>query len=202
MSNWISEPLPAGSKIVIDHDPVALRIEIPYPSETWRRLSAIVFIASFLFGWCAAGLVAIRLSQFHSEAATGMLVWYLIPAACNAWFLYLLYQLAHPTVPQTFILKDWGLYYDSGRPPFLVEITHVWKGWCVMWNGWCVNPGPTPLRHQHEFSLPDIKTLKLSEFCSGSWLTIDQGRERIILARPATDLERKWLYDVLRDRYF
>jgi hypothetical protein len=56
-------------------------------------------------------------------------------------------------------------------------------------------------RLRTEFDPNQIQTLKLREFDTGNRLTIDQGNKGTEIAAGASEPEREWLYELLKNEY-
>lgn len=186
------QALPSGSKIILNDDAVEPRIVIPYPSELWKRMPIILFLSFWLCGWLFGEVMAFN--QLLNGGANLFLIGWLggwTVGGCAA--MYALYRMWLPPIAETFTLSESTLSYDSGRPAFQQMSYYGQKDyWKKIF----------PKRKQVEFEPHELQTLQLREFSEGNRLTIDRGHERIDLAEEATDIEREWLYDVLKGRYF
>ncbi len=107
-----------------------------------------------------------------------------------------LYLLIKGETPESLILRESSLIFNSGRPnikigfflSFLSELGEFKR--LLLYK----------VQHHH-FSCDQLKTLTLRETDHGNRITIDQGRHRISFFTTATDEQRKWLFNYLNSYY-
>ena len=114
----------------------------------------------------------------------------LIFGLCVGYFIFVVFR---PFSPETLRLGADSIYYDSGFPPFHLELDFEDpKGsWRPM----------LPKRTWVKLERPVLQTLALREFHSGNRLTVDMNAQRINIGVTATEVEREWLYEVLSKTY-
>ena len=59
-----------------------------------------------------------------------------------------------------------------------------------------------PKRTKIEFNREQMKTLTLRETDSGNRLTVDAGAKRIAITVDDSEIEREWLFKILKKKYF
>lgn len=185
--------LPQGSKITIAEEGLERVIKIHPKSEEVMKF-VLGFILLLIVGGC---LLAVY-EDFEKVVSDKGDVFTLIEAVARLVFGilagYFIYVVFRPFVPETLRLGVESVYYDSGFPPFHLELDFEepkGKIWRPM----------LPKRTWIKLERQVLQTLKLREFDSGNRLTVDLNAQRITLGATATEVEREWLYEVLSKTY-
>jgi hypothetical protein len=108
-----------------------------------------------------------------------------------AWYLW---RLLRPTIPETMTLAKPDLLYDSGIQPFPLYFGY-WRGRTDYWKKMFEK------RKRIQFSPQQVRTLTLRETGDGNRLTLDHANDRIDLGRGLTEVEREWLFRLLKAEY-
>ena len=184
---------PAGSQISIDRKDLDPTIVIPATASSTRYFGG-VFLLFWLGGWVMGETSAI--TQLMSGKGGAFIVFWLggwtiggILAALTA------YQIFRPTVPETLQLKRGSIAYDSGVPPFELNMNTRNKGVRDYWSSLLSK------RLRADLDRQQLQTLRLRETETGNRLTIDLGAQRLELASGASEVEREWLARLLAKRY-
>jgi hypothetical protein len=135
-------------------------------AERWRaRPRGDLFLVFWLGAWTVGGILA----------------------------FFFLFRMLRPSVPETLLLSQHSITYDSGVAPF--EFSFSLRSQRDVWKKLFQR------RLKTEFDPIQIQALKLREFDTGNRLTIDQGNKRIEIATGASEPEREWLYEILKNEY-
>jgi hypothetical protein len=187
---------PTGSKITVrtdDGDPVVV---IRVSGGDVARYGGGVFLLCWFCAWTAA-LVFVA-TQIVFGAAPGpakafMVFWFAAAMVAEIFVGYYLFRIFGPQVPETLRLKRGGLLYDSGRlpPPSSYRYGSQRDSW----------KSAFPKRTIVEIDRKGLQTLRLRETDSGNRLTVDVNATRLDVAVNSTEIEREWLYQVIKDRY-
>ena len=104
------------------------------------------------------------------------------------------HRVFRPSINESLALLPTGIKYDSGLPPFQMHFgfTNQKEAWRSMF----------PKRTKIEFNRKQMKTLTLRETDSGNRLTVDAGAKRIDIAVDDSEIEREWLFKILKKKYF
>jgi len=96
----------------------------------------------------------------------------------------LIFYITWREFAETFLLRSGDMVYDSRRR--MVAFTREQL---------------KTVRKKAAFTLEQLRTLKLSNHGGAKRLFIDYGNEKLELGLDVTDLEREWLYQVIKDHY-
>lgn len=188
---------PKGSRLKVDFDGRHQKIMIPHKSGDVLRWFIgcfyLFWLGAWLNGWIFAASVI-----FNPNSSSSVIFFHFFWLGGwtlgGAMVMWMLYRFFRPSVPETIILSDLGMSYDSGTAP-LVFPYGMGESKAEFWEKMF------PTRIRAVFNQNQIRTLKLREFDSGNRLTIDNGSQRIDIAAGASEPEREWLFDVLKRHY-
>jgi len=187
---------PEGSKIKIDLESGFQKLIIPHASGGIIRYLVGAFILFWLGGW-AVGWVSAA-SQLLKNKGQGPVDLFLI-FWLGAWTVggilvfFTLFRILRPSVPETLLLSQPSITYDSGVPRF--QLSFSFRSQMDVWKKLFQK------RLRTEFDPIQIQTLKLREFGTGNRLTIDQGNKRLEIVASASEPEREWLYALVKNTY-
>ncbi len=185
---------PGGSRIKVEIEDGRQVVVVPQDNAGLTRYLVAVFLVLWLSMWFAGFWGAVN-SVIGGSAGLFITVWLTGWTFGGLVAMRFLYRLMRPSVPERFILGRPRLGYDSGVPTFQVfagfGMKHQLEFWRMLF----------PKRMVCEFSQTELATLKLRESDESNRLTIDRGTERIDLGNRASEIEREWLFEVLRSEY-
>ena len=97
------------------------------------------------------------------------------------------------TVPETLVFTKPNLVYDSGVQPLPMSFgyrtgTDYWKKMFEK-------------RKRIEFTPADIATVTLRDTSDSNRLTVDHANERIDVGKGLTEVEREWLFRLIKQEY-
>ena len=187
---------PEGSKIQIDLESGLQKLIIPHDTGGIVRYLIGAFLLFWLggwaFGWFSAAAQLLK-NKGQGSGDLFLLFW------LGAWTVgglvafFFLFRILRPSVPETLILSRPSITYDSGVAPF--QFTFSFRSQMDVWKKLFQK------RLRTEFDPIQIQTLKLREFDTGNRLTIDQGNKRLEIVASASEPEREWLYEILKNEY-
>ena len=154
------------------------------------------FIGAFLIFWLGGWFMGFTsaANEIMSGEGNAFLIFWLGGWTIGGIFAgYFVYRLFRKSVPEQFLLNKPSLSIDTGIPPFKMSfsMTNQKDYWKSMF----------PKRKKVELDRSEMKSLKLRETDSGNRLTVDKGPERLELATSATEIEREWLFNYLKQNY-
>jgi hypothetical protein len=183
---------PQGSKITVSEEGLERVIKIHPKSEEVMKFVIGFLLVLWLGGW----LLGVY-EDFEKVVSSKGDIFLLIQAVaglaaglCAGYFIYVVFR---PFVPETLRLGADSVYYDSGFPPFHLELDFdnpkgIWRP---------MLPKRTWIKLERQV----LQTLALREFDSGNRLTVDLNAQRIDIGKSASEVEREWLYEVLSKNY-
>jgi len=187
---------PEGSKIQIDLESGLQKLIIPHDTGGIVRYLIGAFLLFWLggwaFGWFSAAAQLLK-NKGQGSGDLFLLFW------LGAWTVgglvafFFLFRILRPSVPETLILSRPSITYDSGVAPF--QFSFSFRSQMDVWKKLFQK------RLRTEFDPIQIQTLKLREFDTGNRLTIDQGNKRLEIVASASEPEREWLYEILKNEY-
>ena len=155
------------------------------------------FLIVWLCGWAAGWLSAAReITTAGRAGASGgafLIFWFAGWTIAGGFAIMCLWKILRPSVPETLILMKPRLIYDSGVQPLPVmwgygRQTDFWKKMFAK-------------RRRFEFSLAEMATIKLRDTEGDNRLTVDHGPDRVDIGKTLTEVEREWLFTLLREEY-
>ena len=154
------------------------------------------FILFWLGGWAVGWLSAA--SQLLKNKGQGpgdlfLIFWLGAWTVGGILVFFTLFRILRPSVPETLLLSQPSITYDSGVAPF--QFTFSFRSQMDVWKKLFQK------RLRTEFDPIQIQTLKLREFGTGNRLTIDQGNKRLEIVASASEPEREWLYALVKNTY-
>ena len=183
-----------GSKITVQYESGAQKIVIPQPSGGLLRYLTAAFVLFWLGGW-AIGWISAAMMIFAGPGFSDLFILFWLGAWTVGGFLaiWMLFRMIRPSVPETITLSHSGMHYDSGIEPF--QFAFGYRSQREMWKKLFKKRARVELNHS------ELQTLRLREFENGNRLTVDQGSNRLEIATAASELEREWLFALLREHY-
>ncbi len=183
---------PQGSEIKIGTLNGYQHIVVPHGDGGAMRYFIGLFLLFWMGGWFIGFSSAF--SQIASGEGNAFLVFWLGGWTIGGIFAgYMIYRAFQKSVPEQILLNKPSISLDTGIPPLIINfgLNNTKEYWKSMF----------PKRQRIEFMPPELKSLELRENDSGNRLTIDKGSERIEIAKGATEVEREWLFNYLRENY-
>jgi hypothetical protein len=187
---------PTGSKITVrtdDGDPV---IVIPHAGGDLARYGGGMFLLCWFGAWTVALVFVgtqIVFGSVPGPARAFMVFWFAAAMVAEIFVGYTIFRIFGPQVPETFRLKRGSLLYDSGLLP-----PQTSYGYISRQDGW---KSAFPKRTIVEIDGKRLQTLRLRDTDSGNRLTADVNATRLELAVNGSEVEREWLYQLIKDRY-
>ncbi|MCB8924483.1 MAG: hypothetical protein H6652_02535 [Ardenticatenaceae bacterium] len=182
----------SGSQITIHYNDGYQTIVVPHKKVGAFRYFVGAFFLLWLGGWSVGWVTAV--SQLLNAMEPFLLVWLAGWSLGGVFAIYILYRLFRKSVPEQLQLRLPNLIFDTGVPPLDLKFgtrysVDYWKSLLHR-------------RKKIEFTLLEMKSMRLRETDSGNRLTIDRGADCIDIAAGATEVEREWLYATLKDVYW
>lgn len=183
---------PRGSRIAVLQDGSDDVIIIPQPDVSVARYFIGLLMLFWLGGW-SFGFVSAYSKVRSGQGDSFLLLWLCGWTVGGAFAAYYLYRILRPSVPESFRLRGRDLVYDSGIPPFQLQAHHARQAdaWRALF----------PKRLVVELDRERMQSLRLRETDAGNRLTVYVGSTRLDLGRAASEVEREWLSQVLKERY-
>ncbi len=183
---------PQGSKIKIEKLNGYPHIIIPHGDGGVFRFFIGVFILFWLGGWFSGFTYAIN-QILAGEANTFLIFWLGGWTIGGAFAILTVYRIFRKPIPEQLFLNRPNMLLDTGMPPFKMNFSkysqsEYWKMVLLK-------------RKKIEFTDNELKSMELRETDTGNRLTIDKNSERIEIASAATEIEREWLFEYLRENY-
>jgi hypothetical protein len=187
---------PEGSKIQIDLEAGFQKVIIPHSAGGIGRYLVAAFILFWLgawaFGWFSAASQLLK-NKGQGPGDLFLICWLGAWTVGGILVFFTLFRILRPSVPETLLLSQPSITYDSGVAPF--QFSFSFRSQMDVWKKLFQK------RLRTEFDPIQIQTLKLREFDTGNRLTIDQGNKRLEIAAGASEPEREWLYALLKNEY-
>ena len=188
--------LPSESKITITTNrngfPV---VTLPAVKSTLARYGISLFLLCWLGGWSVGWITAFRQIVHGTKAPEIFLIFWLTAWTVGGGFaIWYLCRLLRPTVPETMTLAKPNLLYDSGVQPMPIYFGY-WRGQTNYWKKMFEK------RKRIEFDPQEIRTLSLRDTSESNRLTLDYGNDRIDVGVGLTEVEREWLFRLLKTEY-
>ena len=170
-------------------------LTLPMERRGIARFGISLFLLCWLVGW-GIGWVAVSREIIRGTKGPEvfLIVWLIAWTVGGAWAMWSLWRLVRPTVPETMTFAKPNLIYDSGIRPMPMYWGY-WRGQKDYWKKMFEK------RKRIEFSPHEIQTLKLRETGDGNRLTIDHGNDRIDIGTGMTEVEREWLFELIKTEY-
>ncbi len=150
---------------------------------------------AWLGGWAVGWVMVFRQLIRGTKAPEAFLIFWLIGwTVGGAWAGWYLWRLLRPSVPETLTLTKPNLFYDSGIQPIPLSFGY-WRGQTDYWKKMFER------RKRIEFTPEQISTLKLRDTSDGNRLTLDYANERIDIGKGLTEVEREWLFRLIKAEY-
>ena len=170
-------------------------ITLPVSKSTLARFGISLFLLCWLGGWSVGWIAAFRQIVHGTKAPEAFLIFWLIAWTVGGCFaIWYLWRLLRPTVPETMTLAKPNLLYDSGVQPMPMYFGY-WQGRKDYWKKMFEK------RKRIEFDPQEIRTLSLRDTSDSNRLTLDHGNDRIDFGVGLTEVEREWLFKLLKAEY-
>ena len=181
----------SGSKITTEFTDGYQTIVVPHKQASAFRYFIGAFLLLWLGGW-SVGLVT-AVTELLSAMEPFLIIWLVGWTLGGAFAFYMIYRLFRKPVPEALHLTLPNLTFDTGVPPLDLKFgtRYSMEYWKTLFHR----------RKKIEFTPLELQSLRLRETDSGNRLTIDRGADRIDIATGATEVEREWLYNMLKDVY-
>lgn len=183
---------PAGSKISVSTVGADEVIVIPHVGGSIMRYLVGLFMLFWLGGW-SFGFIKVGSEVLSGKANLFAMLWLGAWTVGGLMAVYFLYRLIRPSIPETLTLRANSLVYDSGIAPAQMHF-----GYANQKEAWNSIFGKRTIV---ELDKEALRSLQLRDTDFGNRLTVDAGNVRLDLARSATEVEREWLAQILKDRY-
>ena len=164
-----------------------------------RRRIARFGISLFLLCWL--GLWTVGWNSAFNQIVHGakgpeffLIFWIVAWTVGGVWAVWCLYRFLRPSVPETLILAKPELVYDSGVQPPPIYFGY-WRGRTDYWKRMFEK------RKRIEFSSQELSTLRLRDTGDANRLTLDHANDRIDIGKGLTEIEREWLFRLLKNEY-
>jgi hypothetical protein len=184
------KPPPEGSYLIVSQSGRDATISIPNPIKV-SQFGSGLFLLAWLGGW-AVGEYFVLTELISGSGPTGvkafMLFWLAGWTIGGVFAMAQAYRIFAPPKPETISLDAGGITHNTGSRP-----AAKWRG--LSWGAL------TGQGYETRIDRRMLPTLQLREMASHNRLTVDVGANRIELAPAATDVEREWLLEVIRERY-
>ncbi|WP_419904707.1 hypothetical protein [Kiloniella sp.] len=170
------------------------RFLIPHSNPGFSRY---FHIATLLISFGFFYFILTKLLEWHSakDAQAILYIFFVFLAIASLISAVTLYRLIRNSVPEQLVLSTPNLIYDTGLPPVKLTAKEDFQSKKEMWKSIFYK------RKKFTFTPEEINTLTLRETAERNRLTIDQGSERIELAKGSSEVEREWLYNYLKKNY-
>ncbi|HEX4637942.1 MAG TPA: hypothetical protein VH170_00480 [Chthoniobacterales bacterium] len=187
---------PAESKIDVTTDRNSFTLlTLPAERRGFARFAVSLFLLCWLGGWAFGWVAAFHQILRGTKGPEAFLVFWLIAwSVGGAWAIWCLYRFLRPVVPERLGLAKPNLVYDSGIQPPPIFFGY-WRGQKDYWKRMFEK------RKQIEFTRKEIPTLRLRDTDDGNRLTLDHANERIDIGKGLTEIEREWLFEVIKAEY-
>ena len=187
---------PASSKIAITTNRNGFPIiTLPASRSTLARLGISLFLLCWLGGWAFGWVTAFREIIHDTKAPQLFLIFWLTGWTVGGGFaIWYLWRLLRPAIPETMTLAKPNFFYDSGVQPMPLYFGY-WRGRTDFWKKMFEK------RKRIEFTPQEIRTLSLRDTNESNRLTLDHDNERIDLGLNLTEIEREWLFRLLKAEY-
>jgi hypothetical protein len=167
-------------------------LTLPTAKTGVMRFGIAAFLLFWIGGWAVGWITSFR--QITSGRAEPFLIFWLcgwtVGGAFAFWYLW---RLLRPAIPETLTVAKLDLAYDSGMQPFAVSFGYRAGNdyWKKMFQK----------RKRIRFTRDEVATLTLRDTSDSNRLTIDHGNERIDIGIGLTEVEREWLFRLLKAEY-
>lgn len=190
----VTPPPESNIEITTDRNGFAL-LTLPAERRGFARIGISVFLLAWLGGWAFGWWMAFRQIVYGTKGPELFLMFWLIAwTVGGAWAIWCLYRFLRPIVPETLAFAKPNLVYDSGvRPPPI--FFGYWRGRTDYWKNMFEK------RKQIEFSPQEISTLRLRDTSDSNRLTLDHGNDRVDIGTGLTEVEREWLFQLIKTEY-
>lgn len=167
-------------------------VVVPHGRGSLLRLLIGVILMAWMVGWFAV-FTGVLESVTSGEGSLVLVIWLLGWSGIGAVALFIIIRVFGRGVPERLLLNHPSLSWDTGIPPFRMTYsrkTYQWSFESVL-----------PRRSRYVFGPAEIETLALRQGENGHRLTIDQGGEQLEMAARASEGERQWLFEFLKQAY-
>jgi len=166
--------------------------QIPVPSRTFALLCLLIFPVLFA-SWLYLTMSVISLWPKGPFDA----LFLLLSGAAGLTYIYQVFRVLRPTVPETLQLEKSGIEFDGGVWPFAFSPARRNRPDSDGFG----RSGFFPKRTRCAISSEQLQSLRLRELMHGNRLTVDVETQRIEIGQGMTDVGREWLARTLANRY-
>ena len=140
------------------------------------------------------GWISVFREIASGKGALGFLVFWLVGwTVGGAFVIASLWRLLQRSIPERLIFAKPELVYDTGIQPMAVSFDYR-----TQMDWW---KRVFERRKVIRFAAEEIATIKLRDLEAGNRLTVDHGAERIDIAKTLTEVEREWLFQLIKKEY-
>lgn len=186
--------MPEGSRIVAATDERGFpKYVLPQPPFQVMRIFVGIFLVGWLGGWAVGWVSTFKTLLQKGIGGIGenafILFWLIAWTAGGVAAMLFLASLLRPAAPETLVLGASAIDYDMGVGPVRFDQERMRQG----------SPFKTLFqkRRRVTLTLPQIRTLKLAD----NRLTVDIGIERKEVGSALTEVEKEWLFELLKGKY-
>jgi hypothetical protein len=188
---------PRESKIDVTTDRNGFpSITLPSARRGIARFGISLFLLCWLGMWAVGWNSAFHQIVHGTKGPEGFLIFWLAAwSVGGAWAMWCLWRFLRPIVSETLVLAKPNLVYDSGVHPPPVFFGGYWRGRTDYWKRMFEK------RKRIEFNPEEIRSLRLRDTSEENRLTLDHANERIDIGRGLTEVEREWLFQLIKTEY-
>lgn len=184
--------IPQGSKIKIERFGIYELITIPYAKRSIMKYFVGIFLLFWFGGWFIGFKNTIQ-AMINGKADLFIVFWLCGWTIGGLLVIAIIFRIFRPSVSESILFMPSSIKYDSGIPAFDLDLKNS--------NQKEVLKSLFPKRTVIEITKEQLKTLSLRETDSGNRLTIDVGSNRMNIAVGVNEIEREWIYKILKEKY-
>ena len=183
---------PEGSDIVVNMVDGYQCVIIPYKALGYSQYFIVAFLGFWLCGWFIGFTHAIE-EISSGEGGLFLIFWLCGWSVGGIFACFTVYRLLRKAKPQILLFNRPYLTFDTGIPPMDLSKNDQ--------NTRKFKQNIFTKRKKIEFDGREIESLKLRETNGGNRLTLDKGAERFDIAEMASEVEKEWLFELLKKNY-
>ncbi|WP_417431872.1 hypothetical protein [Kiloniella sp.] len=173
-----------------------LRFIIPHKSLGIRKYIHFPFVILWLIIWIFIEIIAIAaLPNLKAGIVFFILAWVVVWTLACITMIAHFYKMLQKQIPEKITLNKPYLNFDSGRAPHPSPFDRISKNYDKIFKSLLIK------RKHYQFTPKEIETLALRDTADNNRLTIDHDGNRIDLATGATEIQKEWLYNFLKENY-
>ncbi|MCG7585831.1 hypothetical protein [Photobacterium sp. OFAV2-7] len=167
-------------------------IGIKYSDTGHSSYFSAVFMLLWLGGWFL-GFKSALTQLLDGQFSLFLMFWLSAWTVAGVLVVCTIIRLFRKPVPEKILLNKPSLSIDTGIPPFRMNDKRNSQMEYIK--------DLFAKSKRFEISAEEIKSLSLRESEKGNRLTVDKGAHRIEIAKSATEIEREWLYNHIKQNY-